>query len=350
MRILQVITLCELGGAQSVVVNLANSLCGEHEVIVAAGEGDGKMWPMLHPSIKQEQLQHLQREISAKEDVLAAIELRKLYKKYKPDAIHLHSSKAGLLGRLVFPSKKVVYTVHGFDSIRLAYRKLLPIERFMQHFCHAIVGVSDYDKRNLLAEKVKHNVCAIPNGILTPDTSNMQPLPVFASEKKTVLCIARVFPPKKPELFVEVAKLLPQYEFVWIGNQREETEFKLSDNCHFLGNIPNAGAYCSQADMFVLTSNYEGLPMVIIEAMSFGKPVVSSDVGGICEIVRNGENGYVLPNDARQFADKINEILENDGTQAMFGNKSKEIFEKELTVNKMRDGYLTLYESMKHSC
>ena len=59
MIILQVITLCNLGGAQSVVVNLANSLCKEHEVIVAAGEGDGKMWSLLVSSIKQEKIPSL---------------------------------------------------------------------------------------------------------------------------------------------------------------------------------------------------------------------------------------------------------------------------------------------------
>ena len=140
MKILQIITLCELGGAQSVVINLANKLSEEHEVIVAAGEGDGKMFSMLHPKVKQERLPHLQRALSPKNDFLTIFDMRKLYQKYKPDIIHLHSSKAGMLGRVAFPSKKVVYTVHGFDSIRLAYRKFLPIERFMQRTCKAIVG------------------------------------------------------------------------------------------------------------------------------------------------------------------------------------------------------------------
>ena len=128
MRILQVITLCELGGAQSVVINLANKLSENHEVIVAAGEGDGKMFTMLNDRVKQERLPHLLRALSPKNDMLTIFDMRKLYNKYKPDIIQLHSSKAGMLGRIAFPTKKVVYTVHGFDSIRLAYRKFLPIE------------------------------------------------------------------------------------------------------------------------------------------------------------------------------------------------------------------------------
>lgn len=345
MKILQVITQSELGGAQTVVVQLANNLSKEHEVVLAAGQGDGKMWSMVSDQVIKEDCPHLQRSISLKNDLLAAIELRRLYKKYKPDVVHLHSSKAGTLGRIVFPTKKTVYTVHGFDSVRLAFRKFLPIERFLQHFCKAVVGVSKYDEKNLLAEGIKNNVSTVYNGISIPDCSQISDIEVFNQGKKIVLAIARVFPQKKTDLFVEVARLLPQYNFVWIGNQREVTEFgELPSNCHFLGNIPNAGAFCSKADLLMLPSNYEGLPMVILEAMSFGKPVVASDVGGISEIVRNDVNGYALENDAQQFADKIQRILEDDVLYSKFSQNSLDIFQKELTVEKMVQGYLDLYK------
>lgn len=346
MRILQIITLCELGGAQTVVVNLANKLCERHEVIVASGEGDGRMWNLLDAAVKQEHCKYLQRAVSPVKDTLAAWELRRLYKKYKPDIIHLHSSKAGMLGRLVFPSKKIVYTVHGFDSIRVAYRKFLPIERFMQHFCSAIVGVSEYDHRNLVAERITCNIHTVYNGLSRPDVSNMQTIEAMKRYEKIVLCIARISSPKRHDLFIETARLLPQYGFVWIGNRQDVPEAGLPDNCHFVGNIPNAGAYCSQADMFMLPSNYEGLPMVIIEAMSFGKPVVASDVGGISEIVRNGENGYTLENNAELFADKIRSVLENKSVYDNFCSKSLEYYKSELTVDRMVAGYMNIYNKI----
>lgn len=202
MRIFQVITLCELGGAQTVVVNLANKLSEQNEVVVIAGEGNGKMWPLLSPAVKIEYCPHLQRAVSPKADFLAAIELRRLYRKYKPDIIHLHSSKAGILGRIVFPTAKVVYTVHGFDSVRIAYRKFLPVERLMQHFCRAVVGVSEYDCRNLISERITKNVCTVYNGIVRPDMRVMQPIPEFKKYAKTILCIARVFPPPKNRLYL----------------------------------------------------------------------------------------------------------------------------------------------------
>ena len=347
MRILQVITQSELGGAQTVVVQLSNELSKHHEVILVAGQGDGKMWSMVNDTVIKENCPHLQRSISAKNDLLAAIELRRLYRKYKPDVIHLHSSKAGTLGRIVFPTKKVVYTVHGFDSVRLAFRKFLPVERFLQHFCKAVVGVSKYDEKNLLAEGIKNNVSTVYNGISVPNSSNISDIPVFNEDKKIILAIARVFPQKKTDLFVEVARLLPKYNFVWIGNQREVTEFgKLPENCHFLGNIPNAGAYCSKSDILMLPSNYEGLPMVILEAMSFGTPVVASDVGGVSEIVRNDVNGYALENDAQLFADKIQYILENKDVYEIFSYNAMEMFNNTLTVDKMVQGYLNIYKGL----
>lgn len=342
MRILQVITLCELGGAQTVVVNLANKLSENHELIVAAGEGDGKMWTMLSPNVKKEYCKHLQRSLSPINDTLTLFDLQKLYRKYKPDIIHLHSSKAGMLGRVAFPSSKIIYTVHGFDSIRLAYRKFLPIEKFMQRACKAIVGVSKYDETNLKSEGITKNVHCIYNGIkpLEPEELTIK---IPNKYKKKILCIARLAAPKRVDLFMEVARQLPEYAFIWIGNQNEVLEHPA--NVYFLGNIPNAGIYNSIADLFMLASDYEGLPMVILEAMSLGKPIVASNVGGIKEIVRDNLNGFVVNNVAEDFKSRIEFILENEKIQQQFSENSYEIFNNELTVDKMVDSYLKIYKS-----
>lgn len=347
MKILIVITRSELGGAQTVVVQLANTLCHEHDVVLVAGEGDGKMWELVDNRVVREYVPHLQRALSPKNDILAAIKLRKLYRHHRPDVVHLHSSKAGTLGRIVFPSKKCVYTVHGFDSVRIAFRKFLPVERMLQYFTRAIIGVSNYDSHNMATEGITKRVTTIYNGLTTPNTSNIKSLKPFDNYDKVVLTIARTDPPKQPQLFVEIARLMPEYGFIWIGNQHEVTEYgELPANCHFLGNIVNAGAYCSKADLFMLPSNYEGLPMVIIEAMSFGKPIVASNVGGISEIVRNGVNGYVVENKASTFASHIKDILEDKEKCDTFGKASLEIYNAELTVDKMVNNYLKIYQSL----
>lgn len=93
----------------------------------------------------------------------------------------------------------------------------------------------------------------------------------------------------------------------------------------------------------MLPSNYEGLPMTIIEAMSYGKPVVASNVGGVSEIVRDGINGYALQNEENLFVEKIQEILGNQEIYSKMSKKAKEIFETELSVEYMTKEYLKIY-------
>lgn len=344
MRILQIITLSELGGAQSVVVNLANILSYNHEVIVAAGEGDGKMFPLLNENIKVEHIPNLVRKISPKDEFKAILQMRHLYNQYKPHVIHLHSSKAGILGRIAFPKGKIVYTVHGFDSIRIAYRKFLPIERLLQYRCAAIVGVSRYDERNLLKEGVTRNVSTVYNGIFTPSPED-NILSKFNSFKHKVLCIARLTPQKNHNLFLKVASSMPDCAFIWIGNQRTP-DFDIPRNVFFLGNIPNAGAYTKYADVFMLPSNYEGLPMVIIESLSEGTPVVASAVGGIVELL-DGTNGYAVPNDYLAMKETLNYIFNlNEEQRSKMKEAALATYHEKFTVDLMADNYLQIYNKI----
>jgi len=334
MKIMHVITRSDLGGAQSVLINIVNSLCRENEVIVIAGEGDGKMWELLDKRIRRINVPALKRNISIINDIKVLFSFLSIYRRYEPDVIHLHSSKVGLLGRLAFPKGKVIYTVHGFDSIRLAYRPFLFLERMLQYRCKAIIGVCEYDMDNLIKEKITNNVGYVYNGIISKNVMVDLSLPVEClNYTKKVLCIARMSKPKRFDIFLEMATLLPQYAFIWIGNQ--EKMMNLPNNVFCLGNIANAGIYNTQVDLFVLPSDYEGLPIVIIEAMSCGKPIVSSNVGGISEIVYNGENGYVVNNNSIDFAKKIDkpdpeEYVDEGGWKARQGGNGIDIAERSI--------------------
>lgn len=348
MRILFLTTRSCLGGAQSVVMNLANGLCLNNDVAVAAGVDDGEeasiLWKLLSPSVKQYKIDNLVKKICLSKDLKAVHDICRIYKEFKPDVIHLHSSKASVLGRLVLPAKKIIYTVHGFDTIRVANRKFLPIERVLQYKCRYIVGVSNYDYKNLISSKIKHSVSVIYNGLSMPVLDGDKGIELFSKAKKNIISIARVSPPKRHDLFIQIAKQLPEYNFVWIGNL--EPIKGTPDNCHFVGNIPNAGAYCKHADLFILVSDYEGLPMTIIEAMSHGLPVISSDVGGVNEIVKNGVNGFVVPNEVNNFTDKIRTILEDSELYSKMSQSSKSKYEQDLTVDKMVSKYFELYSEI----
>lgn len=343
MRILQVITLSNLGGAQSVVANLSNELTARgHDVIVAAGEGDGALISLLDKRIATERIPSLVRRLSPVNELKAIMAMKRLYRKYRPDIIHLHSSKAGILGRLAFPKSKIVYTVHGFDSVRIAYRKFLPVERLLRKRCRAIVGVSRYDETNLRNEGITHNVTTVYNGIGTPVRSDGDLFAGLRKYKKTVLAIARLSPQKDHNLFIEIARRLPDYAFVWIGNQ-ETPAGSWPGNVCWMGPVLNASALIGHADLFLLTSNYEGLPMVIIEALASGVPVVSSKVGGVTELL-DGSNGIAVDNDADKMARAVKSILTlPEAKYRAMQQAAREAYLRSFTVQSMTDGYLDIY-------
>lgn len=348
MKILHIITKSELGGAQSVLTSIVNALCEEHEVTVIAGEGDGKMFNAIDDRVRKIYYPHLRRDISMYHDTKTLVAMWKFNRKLQPDIIHLHSSKAGLLGRLVFPRRKIIYTIHGFDSIRVAFRQFLPIERIMQRRCAAIVGVSQYDMNSLHSEGIFANTHLVYNGVDVPQQQPSATASFPTGYAKTVLCIARVAKPKRHDIFIECAKRLPQYAFVWIGNL--DPVDNVPDNVFFLGNIPNAAAYCKQANLFMLPSNYEGLPIVILEAMCQGKAIVASKVGGISEMVIDNKNGFAVPNDSAIFAERIQYILGNDEVLQQFSDYSLQLYKNRFTNQKMVEGYLKIYtEVAKHT-
>ena len=353
MKILHIITNTELGGAQKVCIDLCRSAVNDgHNVGVASMDG-GYLWEQLPKNVSQFKLKHLVKPISPWKDFLTFFELRKVVKKFKPDIIHLHSSKAGVLGRLVsiFNHKRIVYTVHGFDSIRLKHRVFLPLEKILQKFCGAIVGVSDYDKKNLISEKITRNVFTVYNGIaentITPEYS----LPNFEKKRKIVLSIARISAPKNIDLFLETAKKLPQYDFVWLGGSPEHSVdelhkmYSVPKNVILFGDVPNASNYINICDLFVLFSNFEGLPMTIIEAMSQKKAIVASNVGGIYELV-DSSNGKLIENTVEEAVQAVESVLENDVLRHQMEQKSYEKYQNNFTLEKMWEGYKAIYEGL----
>ena len=350
MRIVHVITRSALGGAQSVVINLANQQIANNEVYIISGT-DGNAWDNLNSNIQVIGIKQLKRSISFF-DIIVIFKLLYYRFKLKPDIIHLHSSKIGILGRLCFPPKKIVYTVHGFDTIRIANKTFLWLEKLLKNQAAHIVAVSQYDLTNLENNRIKNNTCYIYNGI-EDDTQLSQDISTPIVEKikhiKTnyqhiILCIARTEYPKRLDLFLDIARIMPNNAFIWIGNEQKSFP-QLPDNVFLLGSIPHASLYIRYSDIFILPSNFEGLPMSIIEALSYGKPIVASNVGGIPELIMN-QNGFSVENIPEQFVEKINLLLTNHELYTKMTTQARQTYETLFTVSKMVDSYSTLYKKI----
>ncbi|GGC09389.1 glycosyltransferase [Dyadobacter sediminis] len=353
MKILHVITLAELGGAQSVVINLvAESIRNGHQVMVASS-ASGELWNTLPEEAKQWKIPSLQRSISIPKEIRVVKELRKIDAAFNPDIVHLHSSKIGILGRLAFSSSKIIYTVHGFDSIRVAFRKFLFLEKILQKRARHIVGVSQYDYNNLRNEGIQNNIGFIYNGIIDyctfynkPESENHIRLKNFIQAKPgfKVICIARIAPPKRFDLFCEVAEKLQVQgvNFFWIGNKEKLTA--VPGNVFCLGEAEEAHRLLKYADLFMLPSDYEGMPISILEALCYSVPVIASDVGGISEIL-NGCNGKAVGNNVSDFAEAILKYVKNTDELVMAKKEARKSYEKYFTIQSMYNAYLDLYYS-----
>jgi glycosyltransferase involved in cell wall biosynthesis len=353
MKILHVITLSELGGAQSVILNLAKqSIEDGHEVMVASS-ANGELWNELPEGVKKITINSLQRAISPVKDFQAVVQLMRVNSMFKPDVVHLHSSKIGILGRLAFPAKKIIYTVHGFDSIRIAFRKFLYFEKLLQFRAKHIVAVSKYDYNNLIGEGISRNVSYIYNGIADfntasdkINTNNSEIKDILAqSDTFNVLCIARMAPPKRFDLFCETANHLKEHgiRFFWVGNKQPVSG--LPENVLCLGEVTNAHQLLPYTQAFILLSDYEGMPMSILEALCYGVPVIASDVGGIGEVL-NTKNGFALKNESTLLARHILDY-KNDATLYQAAKiHARDSYMAEFTIHKMYKSYLKLYNDV----
>lgn len=348
MKIFQIITVSEYGGAQTIVANIVRNLSPEHELFVLYG-GNGQAWESLGDGFTRIKLNDHGREVSSK-DIVLFFKLIYYRLKYRPDIIHLHSSKMGALGRLAFCHRKTVYTVHGFDSVRKGFPKFLFVEKLLKNWVARIVGVSRYDVDCLKEEGIEKKVALVYNGLM--DHSIEAPIHDIITQKldsirtkypKVIMCISRISKQKKFDLFTAIAVLMPEYAFVWIGNKKNIPG--LPKNVFCLGEANAAHNYLRHADVFILPSNYEGLPMSLLEALSFGIPVVASAVGGIPEIL-DGTNGFAAQNEPRDFEAKINSIILDDTKYKEFSQNARKSYLAKFTVQNMVNGYMDIFNSI----
>lgn len=350
MKIFQIITVSEYGGAQTIVANLVKTLSPEHELFVLYG-GEGEAWDHLGNNFTKIKLNGHRKEVSWK-DIGILLKLFYYRIKYRPDVVHLHSSKMGVLGRIAFCKKRIVYTVHGFDSIRKGFREFLTIEKLFKNKANKIIGVSQYDVDILKEEGIYKNVVRIYNGVTDHYTETQTENNLRITEKlnqlklqysKVIMCISRISKQKKFDLFLHIAEQMPDYAFVWIGNKTEVENVPANVFC--LGEIHSSCFYLKYADLFILPSNYEGLPMSLLEALSFGVPAVASSVGGVTEVL-DEKNGYAVNNDVESFKEKIEYILTDENRQKMMSDYARQSYLANFTIEKMVDGYKAVYNTI----
>lgn len=351
-RVLILITLAEVGGAQTYVASLLPALVERYDVTVAAwgpgplrakAERAGAGWV---------ELRWVRRDLHPWRDLRGLVELVALCRRLRPDLVHANSSKAGVLGRLAAWLARVpvrVFTVHGWAfkaTSGAAARVYLWADRAMRPLTTATVCVSQTE----LEAGVRARTCdrrrttVIRNGVSLPP----EPAP-GAGTPPRIVSVGRL---KEPKTFVTLVRALARLDpstftaaIVGDGPDLAAVERELRGPVVLLGERDDVPQELAAADVFVLSSASEGLPLSVLEAMAHGLPVVASAVGGVPELV--GDAGVLVPpHDEAALADALRDLLADAGRRRALGAAARERVEQAFSLDRMREQHVALYERL----
>lgn len=365
MKIVYFITKAEWGGAQAHLFELIHyeSLKGSEIVLLIGDSGRLVAKASQLPNVKVIIVKHLKADMSFLKDGKAIKEVRGIIKKENPDIFHIHSSKAGAIGRLAAINQKckVVFTAHGWaftenvdKKKRLIYKI---IESVLSKFTDKIICVSSYDYQLGLKMKVinNNNAMVVYNGCAIPSVENLQSIKKKDSNINIVM-VARFSHPKEQLQLIQAISLMKNVERVKLNLVGEGKLFEpcllltkklgLEKQVIFSGFQSDVDSFLINADIFCLISNYEGLPISIIEAMRMSLPIVASNVGGVPELISNGRNGYLIErNDINQLAEKLDYIIDNN----LFGEMGKASYllaKEKFSIKQMFEKTNEVYQSL----
>ena len=279
---------------------------------------------------------HMTRAISI-HDFRTIYKVRKMIKKYCPDIVYAHSSKAGAIARIANIGLKnhCVYNSHGWAfNMKVSPKKqklYILIERMAALLCDKIICISDAEKKSALSKNIcrKNKLQVIFNGVDIKAYESSMHGPIhntdlgISDDSIIVGMVGRLCEQKAPDVFVKAAKLIkqdiPSAHFVIVGNGPLETMIKeyalqneLDDCLHITGWVENPMSYIELFDIAMLLSRWEGFGLVLPEYMMAGKPIVATNIDAIPNIIRDGENGLLVEPDSEMAAYKAVMRLHTD--------------------------------------
>ncbi len=291
----------------------------------------------------------------------------------RPDIVHVHSFKAGLLGRiaaLLSGIPIIVMTVHGsvLQSMHPVYKKNVCIlsELLLSKFTQKIITVSNNLNKEFVEEvKVKQDkVITIYNGISQNINHNKKDKNLLLKElgipenKKIITTVARLAPQKGVAYFVRsAAEVMKEYKdvvFLVVGDgplkkdlENLSMSLNLMGKIFFVGNRMDIDSIMDISDVFVLASLTEGLPLTVLEALQAQCPVVATEVGGIPEVIENGRNGLLVKaKSVSALSTAIKDLLSNPERSKYMGSQSGEILKERFSVDKMVKKTEEVYQNL----
>lgn len=344
-------------GVFSFLVDLINGTDDEFDITVAYGireETLDNFKEYFSNKIRFVPVKNFTRNINLKKDLKALKEIKKIVKEEKPDIVHLHSSKAGVLGRLAVNGNKIkmFYNPHGFSFLKQDDTKLKRsiywmIEKFIAIFNRKCTIVGCSNGEYLEAKKLNKNSICINNGVdidkLNKETANLSNKEIDFNNIK-ICTVGRIGYQKNPEMFNKIASEFPNIQFTWIGDGDLKDKLT-SHNIEITGwkSRQEVLEILSKQDIFVLTSLWEGLPISLLEAMYMKKICIVSDVIGNRDVISDGENGFI-GHSLEEFRNKILNVCNKNINIQSIKEKAYMCVNEIYCINKMCDEYKKNYK------
>jgi glycosyltransferase involved in cell wall biosynthesis len=355
-RILIVATLAEVGGVGSYIAMLLPALVERFDIVVAA-HGPGPLRDVTSASgARFVPLTHMRRPINPFRDLLALVEFIRVCRRVRPDIVHANSSKAGVIVRLAAALARVpirIFSVHGWAfSVPGMNRTVLWADRLVRPLTSYTICVSAYDRELGIAARtcVGEKTVVIHNGI---DAGRFAPAKHGTRDVPVLVSVGRLAAQKDYGTLVHALSKLDRatYRALIVGSGPDElmlvAEIKrlgLADSIELLGERADVARILSSADAFVLSSIYESLPISILEAMAAALPVAATRVGGVPELVLEGETGFVVPvGDVDALAEALRTLIGDPELRRRFGRAGRARVEASFGIDRFRDEHIELY-------
>lgn len=382
IKVLRIINRFNIGGPTYNATFLTRFLSDDFETLLIGGlpeKGESDSLHILEEyGVEPILLPEMKRKPNFLSDRKALRRIKEIIAEYKPDIVHTHASKAGALGRKAALDMKVpvvVHTFHGhvfhsyFGKVKTELYKF--IERKLAQKSTGIIAISDLQKKELVnTYQIAHEskVKVIPLGFdlekfnrnLSEKRKIVRDKFQISEDQIAIAIIGRLAPIKNHSLFLQSVELLHGqtekklvFFIVGDGELRDVIAQKVSEltkkgvDIRMTSWIKDINEFNAGMDIICLTSNNEGTPVSIIEAQASQVPVVSTNVGGVQNVMIDNETGYIVPkNNARIFVDKLLVLIENEALRNEMGHKGwafvKERFHFERLVRDIEHYYKEL--------
>jgi len=373
INLLYVITKLELGGAQKQLLTLIRHLDKKRFHLFLFTAKDGLLLPeaLSINGLTIKKSICLERPINPLKDLLALIEIHRFIKKNNIEIVHTHSSKAGILGRLAARLAKVkiiIHAVHGwsFNDYQPRVERLFFIwlERLSARFSDKLIVASNYDRQKGLDNHIgrENKYTLIHYGIDYTEFNireqNIRKELRIDANDLVVGMVSCFKPQKSPQDFIKLAflvsKALPNVKFLLVGDgilhgkiEKLIHKFNLQKQVILTGWRRDIPRILSAIDIFVLTSLWEGLPIAVLEAMASNKPVISTDTGGVREVITEGKSGFlVLPGDMLKMSERLAVLLKDKNLRAEMGQNARDSLDFNFALTNMIRESKNLYEDI----